>query len=334
MDQIIEPACGACGLAVERADKLRRPGEIPEQIYTRLRDYPLVIADVTGGNPNVFYELGLRHAVGLPCIQIGEKGRLPFDVQAIRTTFFRRTEPGMISARKELQELIQSALAGEYDPVSSTRILRAAPGAVPNSAVAIATAPHEIVDDVEQPGFVDFLAEGEAALPVLGEILTASAAQLEVINQCTTEATAKNSRATSFGARLAIVKEYASKLDLPARELDDLSARYAESFDSVTRANDYLIGRAEEEPTIYNEAPDFFRNLKTLAEATLQSAESTQGFIGALRENATMAKDLRPPARMIEHALNRYVAAAEVGKGWLRRIEAIEAGLEDEPPHA
>lgn len=83
-EQVIEPACEARGLSAIRADKIRRPGEIPEQVYVLLRDCPLVIADVTGGNPNVFYELGLRHTVDLPSIQLGEKGRLPFDVDVFR----------------------------------------------------------------------------------------------------------------------------------------------------------------------------------------------------------------------------------------------------------
>lgn len=43
---------------------IAEPGEITEQVFQRLRDDDLVIADVRGGNANVMYELGLRHTSG------------------------------------------------------------------------------------------------------------------------------------------------------------------------------------------------------------------------------------------------------------------------------
>jgi hypothetical protein len=327
-EQIIEPACEACGLTAIRSDRLRRSGEIPEQVYVRLRDCPLVIADVTGGNPNVFYELGLRHSVQLPSIQIGEKARLPFDVNVIRTVFFTRTESGMIAARKELTEMIKAALIGDYDPSTATRVFMRTEGAPPGELATATAVDAAVRVEDDEPGFVDYLAEGETALPVLVQILEASATQMAEITRVTEAATEKTVRATSFGARLVIVKEYARALAEPANELDDLSARYSEAFASVERSNDYLIGRAEEDPATYKEAPDFYTSLKFLATATQESAASLQAYIGSLRENAQMAKDLRPPARKIEHALQRYLDAAEVSGPWLQRIEAIEASLD------
>lgn len=60
-DYVIEPAFQALNIQPVRADKIDESGEITEQVCQRLRDDDLVIADVTDGNPNVMYELGLRH---------------------------------------------------------------------------------------------------------------------------------------------------------------------------------------------------------------------------------------------------------------------------------
>ncbi|WP_310526584.1 hypothetical protein, partial [Nocardioides sp.] len=60
-ENVFEPACEMFGLTPVRADKISEAGDIPEQIFTYLRDADIVIADVTGGNANVMYELGLRH---------------------------------------------------------------------------------------------------------------------------------------------------------------------------------------------------------------------------------------------------------------------------------
>jgi hypothetical protein len=71
-ESVIEPACATVGLKPVRADKLIQPGEITEQVCLLLRDADVVIADVSGGNPNVMYELGLRHTRDKVTIQIGE----------------------------------------------------------------------------------------------------------------------------------------------------------------------------------------------------------------------------------------------------------------------
>jgi hypothetical protein len=56
-----------------RSDKIPRPGDVADQIFAHLRDDPLVIADITGGNPNVMYELGARHTRHHASIQLAEE---------------------------------------------------------------------------------------------------------------------------------------------------------------------------------------------------------------------------------------------------------------------
>ena len=110
-EKIVRPACEALGMDPVRANKISKAGEITEQIFQRLRDDAVVIADVTDANPNVMYELGLRHSRDLLTVPIGEQGRLPFDISVIRTVRFKREEYSMIEARNELQEILESGLA-------------------------------------------------------------------------------------------------------------------------------------------------------------------------------------------------------------------------------
>jgi len=59
------------------------------QVYERLVSADLVIADLSGGNPNVFYELAVRHMTRKPFVQLLIKGEaLPFDVAPERTVHF------------------------------------------------------------------------------------------------------------------------------------------------------------------------------------------------------------------------------------------------------
>lgn len=95
LEKVIEAACAQVDVEPTRADSIDAPGEITEQVCRLIRYSDIVIADVTGGNANVMYELGLRHTTGRPTIQIGECGRLPFDVRAIRTIQLSRTDAGL-----------------------------------------------------------------------------------------------------------------------------------------------------------------------------------------------------------------------------------------------
>ena len=104
---VIEPAVIPLGYRVSRADLIHEPGSIVQQILDRLFEGDLVIADLTGGNPNVFYELALRHALRKPYVQIvADNQPLPFDVQGIRT--IRIDLDDTLDAAKSIQEYVKS----------------------------------------------------------------------------------------------------------------------------------------------------------------------------------------------------------------------------------
>jgi hypothetical protein len=75
-----------CGYEVIRADQIPKPGIITSQVVQHLIEDPMVIADLAGWNPNVFYELALRHVVKKPIVQLIQLGEvIPFDVAGNRT---------------------------------------------------------------------------------------------------------------------------------------------------------------------------------------------------------------------------------------------------------
>ena len=97
---IIDPVASDKNYHTIRADEISRPGRITSQIIEHLREDDLVIADLTKRNPNVFYELAVRHAVGKPVILLGEFGDdIPFDVAAQRVIFYDLDPDHLASAR-------------------------------------------------------------------------------------------------------------------------------------------------------------------------------------------------------------------------------------------
>jgi hypothetical protein len=83
---IVKATLEPLGYSVVRADHLEESGTITSHIIDGLLSSDLVVADLTDHNPNVFYELAIRHAVAKPFVQLIAEGQtLPFDIQGLRT---------------------------------------------------------------------------------------------------------------------------------------------------------------------------------------------------------------------------------------------------------
>ena len=106
----LKPVCDDLGLNVVRADTIDKAGLITRQILEHIAKAAYCIADLSFNNPNVFYELGVRHVCQLPTVQVIRKGdKIPFDVSQGRTIIIDTTDIYTImdrfeSARKELLE--------------------------------------------------------------------------------------------------------------------------------------------------------------------------------------------------------------------------------------
>lgn len=122
---VISEVLSAHGYAVERADHITQPGLIDIQIIQRLRTADLVIADLTGFNPNVFYEIGIRHCIPNKAVIHMYDGdvRLPFDVQTFRAIPYRISHPKELEkARNDLEAQVKETEAADFQPVTPFQI--------------------------------------------------------------------------------------------------------------------------------------------------------------------------------------------------------------------
>jgi len=94
-ERVYRSAIEDAGLVATRADDVFTPGSIIDQIVSGIRSARMLLADLTGRNPNVFYELGLAHAIAKPVILITDAiDDVPFDLRALRVLAYDRNDPG------------------------------------------------------------------------------------------------------------------------------------------------------------------------------------------------------------------------------------------------
>ncbi len=116
---IYSPAIRAAGMEPHRADDLFRPSTIVKDIWAYTRKARLLLADLTGKNPNVFYELGLAHALAKPVILVAESmDDIPFDLRALRIIVYDKNVPDWGAVlRGKIETSIKEVLAAPVDAV-------------------------------------------------------------------------------------------------------------------------------------------------------------------------------------------------------------------------
>lgn len=101
----IKECCSKNGAYCERVDEQVYDGTILQRIYNQISKADIIIADMTGRNPNVFYEVGYAHALGKPTILLTQtKNDIPFDLLSYPHIIYNSS---IVSLKKELYKKIK-----------------------------------------------------------------------------------------------------------------------------------------------------------------------------------------------------------------------------------
>lgn len=112
--ETIKSAASSLKLKVMRGDEFVGDHAIISEIWDAIRSCRFVVADLTGLNPNVFYEIGIAHTVGKKCILISrDVNSLPFDLRHLRTSIYSNTAFGHTSLLGYLKRSIRNAIMGD-----------------------------------------------------------------------------------------------------------------------------------------------------------------------------------------------------------------------------
>lgn len=135
-DELIRPAIVAAGLEPLRADQEISQGVIHKPMYERLILCDYAVADLTGANANVYYELGLRHGVrpATTVLMSAEADKLPFDVGPLRTLPYavearRPADPA--AAQQALTRVLQEAQRQPGEPMRDSPVFQLLDGYQP-----------------------------------------------------------------------------------------------------------------------------------------------------------------------------------------------------------
>lgn len=101
----ISNGCREAGVSCCRSDESYNPGNLLKQIILSISKSQFIFAVLDGRNPNVFYEIGLCHAIGKPVYLIAhhnQKDKIPFDLASSRLVLYNSNK----NLTKQIKELI------------------------------------------------------------------------------------------------------------------------------------------------------------------------------------------------------------------------------------
>lgn len=107
--EVIKGAGESVGLRIMRADEMVAPGQITAQISDAVARAGFIIADITGQNPNVLFEIGMATSLGKDILIISQdRERIPFDIADQRVIFYENSVGGAQQLREQLVTVMRS----------------------------------------------------------------------------------------------------------------------------------------------------------------------------------------------------------------------------------
>jgi hypothetical protein len=115
--RVIRETVKECGLNSVRGDQSRKSRPIMEEVRAAIAEANLIVVDLTGKNPNVYFEAGIADALKKPWILLAQsKDDLTFDISPIRTIFYSATVKGYEKLNRELAQAIRETMGLKPTP--------------------------------------------------------------------------------------------------------------------------------------------------------------------------------------------------------------------------
>lgn len=348
LENIVKRACDEVGIEEPlRSDMISQAGEVPEQVFRHLRDDAIVIADLTDGNANVMYELGMRHTKDKLTILLAERGKRPFNISVIRSIEFIHTEGGYIDGKNEVRKLLEEGLQGRYQPVTATRIWNEPlGGAVPT------TEPTGPVNDggqgepvqkpedpkeEEKPGWLEVWADAEDSFPKLVEAMTDIGAVMEaftiVAKKGQTDLEANDKRQGGSKGKLIVAIQFAERLDEPLDRMDEIVSRYLGETTRIEPAIEQLLDRAEAQDFDFEDAEEVealcvaMKSMVELEPHVTDFVETILDVAGKVGPLKSLARPVAVRVKRLETSFNLLVSTSKKFLPWAERARPIAEEL-------
>lgn len=320
------------------AGDLDNQQNILQDIIEGIYQADVIIADLTGLNANVFYELGLAHAMNKKVIIITQDlGELPFDIKSYRANEYSMQFNKLAQLVEELKKLLIGAIDGNIkygNPVSDyipdfykNGETISEYGELKNIVAQNNEDIHDIIDDEGEKGFLDFVADIEENSTKMSEEITAMSDEMNEMNTSISGASNEIERVKikSGNVNASFVRNICRRLSDPVDVFADKLKRHVSE---VTRywdivENSYLSlldNQYAKNKENIEELRKSMNALEGMQGALYDSNEQIEAFVDVLRGSMGMERRLNKAISLLISELEKYLLMTETMYSSIDRI--------------
>ena len=324
-DRLIRPAFEAAQYTVIRADDIDSQRNILKDVVTAIVEADVIVADLTGTNPNVYYELGLAHALRKPVVLLSQDvTKAPFDLRSYRIVEYGDRFDQFEAAKARLHKLANDIARGAVpfgNPVSDF---------VPKGAnvpTAVGADVTEVRDaataDDEERGLLDLVADNEEGFAEQTALLSKACEQIVLLGQHATDATPKIQRLTStrdYNGLRRLFRDMSALYDARTSDLHDIDKQLRLSWE---RTSDALEKRFHHSATNDETRAKLLSNTRKMSSTAANAQVSIDGFTQKVGELPNVEKMLTRSQRKLVRELREFLAYIEDVKAFEGRLTGI-----------
>ncbi|WP_256545753.1 hypothetical protein [Halobellus inordinatus] len=344
----IAPVLSDRGYEVNKADSVDSQRAIIEDIINGIANADLIVADLTGTNPNVFYELGIAHGLGVPTVLIAQDiDELPFDLAAYKTIEYSLLFSEIEEFEEEIAEIGENHKSGDIEfgsPVSDYAEVEISHRPSPETAQEETAGTQQTGEEGEvatgeetKKGVLEFLSNiddnineleqlfgeiGEESKSLESEILTHTK---EIQNMSAIESQGGRKRVNKVARDMAdSLSEYSSSIEERIDPIDEKLNFVMDAISSFIEFSDTSVEQQRDALEELNDALDpFIRDIEVTTNEINQFQNEMSSMRGLNRELDKSIKNLNNNLSELETILQSGLAKAE------RFKSLIENDLDD-----
>lgn len=302
----IKPVLKEAGFNVLRADNIISQQNILRDVIKGIAESDLIIADLTGANPNVFYELGIAHTFRKPVILITQSIEdVPFDLKSYRLVEYSSHFIKIAEAKEQLAKYAEGFQKGNI-PFGNPVTDFLPNGNMPSQETD--TIPHHSTEDDER-GFLDHLIdinEGYSSIATIIEGVTSDlqdiTGSLETAAEDFNEIGA-NSSASSPVAAQRVSRRLAERIGTFNGKLAQANTEYTSIAQGIEDSLEFAVSfsRQQSEET-GSEVEEQISSLRGLRDSAIEGRDSFNALA-----------DIMDALPRLERRLSRQVALGSEG---------------------
>ena len=325
---LIKPSLENSGYEVTRADSLMNQQNILKDIVRQIAKADLIVAELTALNPNVFYELGIAHALRKRTLLITQSiEELPFDLRSYRVISYSTLFDEIGRLSDSLTAIAQKANTLEFgnpviDFLQAENLTQQLPGNKINKI-----GENDQMDSDEEKGLWDYALEAEGglgkatvillrlndAITDIGRKMTDRTQEVELIKKSgPTGLTAKMYRLAELAA--IEIQDFAQKIESELPEYRTAWENFSESTTSLIRTS--MLKTPED----LGAGQQFKILLKTLSDQIAGSISSMKQFRESHSQLRGISKSMNRATRKSTAALDRVLSEFEKSLSYTSKV--------------